>query len=150
MEKLHRDERGVEPMAMKLLVGVILLAIGLGIGVTLYTKWGGAAGSMLNFDVTVNPNSETLGVPPAGSDNTTDATVEVQSFAGYDKTVNLSCTGEPDNVDISFSNPSDTVPFSSTMTITIGSGAPTGTYAITIKATSEDETRTATYELTIS
>lgn len=45
-ELLH-DEAAVEPIVMKLLAAVALLAIGLGIGIGLYRRAGGAASEIL-------------------------------------------------------------------------------------------------------
>ena len=47
MKKLLRDEAGVEPIVMKLLAAVVLLALGLSIGVALYKKAGGIAENAL-------------------------------------------------------------------------------------------------------
>lgn len=45
--RLFREEAGVEPIVMKLLAAVVLLAIGLGIGVALYKRAGGMAENAL-------------------------------------------------------------------------------------------------------
>jgi NADH:ubiquinone oxidoreductase subunit K len=45
--KLLREEAGVEPIVMKLLAAVVLLAIGLSIGVALYKKAGSIAENTL-------------------------------------------------------------------------------------------------------
>ena len=47
MRKLLREEAGVEPIVMKLLAAVVLLAIGLSIGVALYKRAGGMAENAL-------------------------------------------------------------------------------------------------------
>lgn len=47
MKKLLRDEAGVEPIVMKLLAAVVLLALGLSIGVALYKKAGDIAENAL-------------------------------------------------------------------------------------------------------
>jgi hypothetical protein len=43
IRRLLKDEAGVEPIVMKLLAAVVLLALGLSIGVALYKKAGGMA-----------------------------------------------------------------------------------------------------------
>jgi hypothetical protein len=43
LKRLLKDEAGVEPIVMKLLAAVVLLALGLSIGVALYKKAGGMA-----------------------------------------------------------------------------------------------------------
>ena len=47
MKKLLRDEAGVEPIVMKLLAAVVLLALGLSIGVALYKRAGSIAENAL-------------------------------------------------------------------------------------------------------
>lgn len=43
IRRLLKDEAGVEPIVMKLLAAVVLLALGLSIGVALYKKAGSMA-----------------------------------------------------------------------------------------------------------
>lgn len=43
LKRLLKDEAGVEPIVMKLLAAVVLLALGLSIGVALYKRAGSAA-----------------------------------------------------------------------------------------------------------
>ena len=43
LRRLLKDEAGVEPIVMKLLAAVVLLALGLSIGVALYKKAGSMA-----------------------------------------------------------------------------------------------------------
>lgn len=145
LKRIYDDERGVEPMVMKLLAGIVLLAIGLGIGVTLYRHFGGAASTVLNYSVTLNPSSGTIARGSSGT-----VSVRVETFEGYNKVVSLSAEGMPDNVSITFSPSSGTPTFGSSMTIQVGSNAPLGTRTITVKATSEDGTKSAIYKLTIS
>lgn len=47
IKELLHDEAAVEPIVMKLLAAVALLAIGLGIGIGLYRKAGGTAENIL-------------------------------------------------------------------------------------------------------
>jgi hypothetical protein len=78
-QELLQDERGVEPTVMKILVGIILIAIGLGIGVTLYRHFGGAATHYLDFTVSVTPDGGTITLD---NDNSTTASISVESIAG--------------------------------------------------------------------
>lgn len=149
MKRFHTDESGVEPTVMKILVGVILVGIGLGVGIPLYLHFGGAAESYLNYSLSINPSEGTI---DNGSSDT--ATVSVESLAGYSKTVALTAHGVPDNVTVLFNEQSsytDTPPYDVTMKITVGSTASSGgPYTITIKGTSEDGTKKTSYDLTIS
>lgn len=145
---LLQDERGVEPTVMKILVGIILIAIGLGIGVTLYRHFGGAATHYLDFTVSVTPDGGTIILD---NDNSIIASVSVESIAGYTKEVALSASG-PSGITILFNEQltySDDCPFGVTMKVTVESGMSVGAYTITIKGTSEDGTKSTTYELTI-
>ncbi len=142
---LLEDERGVEPTVMKILVGIILIAMGLGIGVSLYKHFGSTATHYLDFTVSVTPGNGAI-----ERDNSGTVSINVETFSGYDKTVTLSCSGTPENVKITFSPMSGTPTFGSTMRIEVGSNAPVGTYTLTIKGRGADGTeKVATYELTI-
>ena len=141
-----RDQRGIEPTVMKLMAGIILLAIGLGVGIALYTAATKTATEALKFQVTLSPNAATI-----SRENTKNISVSIERLGDYSKTVTLSHSGKPDNVTISF-NPDNGVPsFGSTMTIIVGSAAVQKTTSITIKATGTDGVeKTATFELTVS
>lgn len=56
-------ERGVEPLVMKLMAGIILFAIGLGIGMTIYLRAGSSAGQALGFSVNVGADEVIIGGP---------------------------------------------------------------------------------------
>lgn len=148
LRSIRKDERGVEPTVMKILVGVILVGIGLGVGIPLYLHFGSAAKEYLNYSI---PDPQ----PPEGTiskDNSGTAEVSVESFAGYSKPVTLTASGVPSNVTVLFneqSSYSNTPPYEVTMKISVGAGASSGTYTITIRGTSEDGTKTASYELTV-
>ncbi len=149
MKGLLEDEAGVEPIVMKIMAGIILLAVGLGIGVALYQQAGMGAEQTLSFSVNVSPTNTTIGKPTT-SENTITAQVTVQPVLGYDKEVTLSATGMPKGVSISFSPQSSTPEFGSTMTISVDNTAEPGTTTITIRGTGEDDTtKSATFELTI-
>lgn len=141
---LDLGESGQEPTVMKILVGIILVAIGLGIGVTVYQKFGGAATEYLDYDVMVTPEAATASI---GESEIVE--VDVRTNVGFEEEVNLNATGIPKNVQVNF-NPSDGIPsFGSTMNVNLLEGAPLGTHTITIKADSGDMEKTATYSLTI-
>ena len=149
MKRLLKDEAGVEPTVMKIMAGIILLAIGLGIGVALYQRAGTGAEQALSFSVNVSPTNATIGKPTT-DENTTTAQVTVQPVLGYNKQVTLSATGMPTGVNVSFSPQSGTPEFGSTMTISVDNTAALGTTTITIRGTGADDTeKTATFELTV-
>lgn len=83
MKRLLEDEAGVEPIVMKIMAGIILLAVGLSIGVALYQQAGMGAQEALSFSVNVSPTSVTIGRPT--SEDTINAQVTVQPVLGYDK-----------------------------------------------------------------
>lgn len=146
--ELSEDERGVEPTVMKILVGVILVSIGLGIGVTMYQRFGSTAQNYLNYDVTVGSGSASVSI--GGS---TEVDVTVSTTTGYDGQVILVAEGYPeDDVSISFSPETGDPEFYSTMSINVGENAETGSHAITIKArqTEGDGEKTAKFDLTIT
>ena len=139
------DQRGVEPLALQIFAGVILLVIGLGIAYGIYIWAGKGATGVLSFSVSVSPTS---GTENRGGNFT--VSVSVQRIGSYDKTVALTATGVPDNVTYSFSPNSGVPSFFSTMTISVNSGANTGKTTITIKATGPDAVeQTAAFELTV-
>ncbi|MFH1821022.1 MAG: hypothetical protein ABH852_01055 [Methanobacteriota archaeon] len=144
------DQRGVEPLAMKLFAGIVLLVIGLGIGYAVYTWAGKGATGMLSFTVSVSPTSATVD-RPSDNVNTLSLSVSVQRIGTYDKSVTLTATGQPTGVTVSFAPSSGTPSFGSTMMITVDSSAARGKTTITIKATGPDSVeQTATFELTVA
>ncbi len=143
MKGLHSDERGVEPTAMKILVGVILVAIGLGVGITLYTQFDSA--SYLSYTVTATPSSDTI-----ARDRSDTVSISIESLGGHSGTIELTATGVLAGVTASLSPENGTGSFGSTMTVTVTGAAATGVSTITIKATSGDLEKTADYELTIT
>jgi len=145
------DNKGVEPLAMQIFAGIVLLVIGLGIGYAVYSWAGKGASSMLSFNVTLDTQSITIG-RPVGEENSTTVNMTVASFGGtYDKTVSLSATGQPTGVTVSFSPTSGKPEFSSIITVHVDNTAALGTSAITIRGTSDDSTeKTAALTLTVS
>lgn len=140
-----QEERGVEPLAMKIFAGIVLLVIGLGIGYGVYMWASGGVHETLSFSVDVSPNSATLS---AGEN--INVTVTVRRIGTYDKTVTLDATGEPDDVTVSFSPTSGVPEFGSTMTIRVASGATPGATTLTIRARGTDDIeKVATFTLTL-
>ncbi len=121
-------ERGVEPLVMKLMAGIILFAIGLGIGMTIYLRVGSSAGQALSFSVNVGADEVIIG-GPAADENSKTVQVSVEKIlGGYNKTVTLNATGVPDNVAVSFSSAGGAPDFGSTMTMKVGVNATLGCY----------------------
>ena len=145
----YLDDRGVEPLALQIFAGIILLIIGLGIGYAVYTWAGKSATSMLSYNVSASPTSATLTRPSGDSTVSVTVSISINRIAPYDKTVTLTASGIPDNVTVSFSPNNGTPSFFSTMTVTVGSAARSGT--ITIKATGPDSAeQTARFDLTVA
>lgn len=143
------DEAGVEPLAMKLFAGIVLLVIGLSIAYAIYTWAGKTSQGMLSFSVSLSPNSITVQIPDSGT-ATRNISVTVSRIGTYEGTVTLSATGQPGGVSVSFSPESGVPTFGSTMTITVDSGASAGTTTLTVRATGADGTQqTATLQLTL-
>lgn len=142
----------MEPLAMKILAGMILLAVGLGIGFAIYTRVGKGIEHMLSFSVKIEGQPEyglTLRVPSSG-ENSATLSIRVEEITPYDKTVSLSYSGAPTNVSLQFSPTSGKPTFSSSLTVRVSPGAPTGTHSITIRATGEDGAeQTATLRITL-
>ena len=144
------NQRGVEPLSMQLFAGIVLLVIGLGIGYAVYTWAGKGATGMLSYTVSVSPTGSTITRPTTGS-TTVDLSVSVQRIGSYDKSVELTATGAPTGVTVSFSPGSGTPSFGSSMRVTVSSSAALGKTTITIKATGPDSVeQTATFELTVA
>ncbi|GEM_PF-822733 len=149
MRELPSDERGVEPLAMKIFAGIVLLMIGLGIGYAVYTWAGKGTQQMLSFTVNVSPGTVTIEIPENGV-NMKNISVTITRIGTYDETVSLDAEGEPTGVNVSFSPASGKPDFGSTMTITVDNSAIAGVTTITIKATGADDTqKSATLELTL-
>ncbi|KXB04746.1 hypothetical protein AKJ50_02045 [candidate division MSBL1 archaeon SCGC-AAA382A13] len=147
-EGFNEDERGVEPTVMKILVGIILVSIGLGIGITTYHRIGGSVEGTLDYSVTITPTSKTIS---KGESKTID--VDVTTTVGFDEDVHLTAEGHPTNdVTIDFNPQNGNPTFGSAMTISIDADAQAqGDHTITVKATTGDGERekTATFDLTI-
>ena len=144
MRSLYENERGIEPTIMKLLVGVVLVSIGLGVGVTMYNEMGDSVSSALDYELTASP---TAGSVSRG--DSTDVSLEVNSLSEFDGQVDLHASGVPDNVEVAFRPGAGDPDFGSTMEIVVGSNAPAGTHTITVKGSSEDAEKATTFDLTV-
>ncbi|MEM3527301.1 MAG: CFI-box-CTERM domain-containing protein [Candidatus Bathyarchaeia archaeon] len=101
-----------------------------------------------NFTVTVAPSSRT-----AAQDSTTTFTVTGTSSDEYSATMTLTVSGLPAGVDYTFSPSSILIPAagsaSSTLTLSVGLTAPTGSYPVTITGTSGTQSQSVTVTLII-
>ncbi|MEU0151264.1 M28 family peptidase [Micromonospora fulviviridis] len=97
-----------------------------------------------DFSVAVSPASGS--VARGGS---TTATVSTATTSGSAQTVNLSATGAPSGVTVSFSPSSVTSGGSATMTVSVSATATTGTFTITVTGTGS-VSRSAGYTLTVT
>jgi len=156
MKGLLRDERGIEPIAVKILVGIILAIVGIGIGIGVYYGLGLGVQRGVeeivgpDFTASVSPSSATIGRPATG-ENSRTFSISVERLRGYDKTVTLSYSPTLTGVTITFSPSSGTPTFGSTMTIRVDNGAALGTTTITIRGTDADgKQKTATFALTVA
>ena len=139
MRGLSKDEVGVEPTVMKIMAGIILLAVGLGIGVAVYRWAGRGIEEQLSFSVDVDANEVVIGKPATG-DNSKSIQVNIEKIlGGYDKTVTLSYSPSRAGVTITF-NPSSGVPnFGSTMMVKVDSTATPENVTITVKGSGADD-----------
>jgi len=131
------------------MAGVILLAIGLGIGVAVYKTVGGAVTAM-KVDVTL-ASGTTIGRPASG-ENTDSIHVDVTFLnIGTAETATLDATGEPSGVTVTFSPSSGKPTFYSTMTVSVDNTAALGEYTLTIlaKTSSGATSGSAPFYLTI-
>ncbi len=136
MKRLHSDEKGVEPTAMKILAGVVLLAIGLGVGVTVYLNVGQQV-SGLQTSVLLDSETASIGIPASGENSETIG-VTVKLTFGNAEEVTLDVTSEPDDVSISF-NPASGTPefaadFHANMLIRVYSAATADNYVFDVVA----------------
>ncbi|GHJ47660.1 hypothetical protein Cs7R123_50020 [Catellatospora sp. TT07R-123] len=90
--------------------------------------------------------------PAAGSANrgsSVTTTVATTTTSGSAQTVNLSASGVPAGVTVSFSPPSVTSGGSATATVSVGASTAVGTYTITVTGTGS-VSHTTTYTLTVT
>ncbi|MER7912483.1 M4 family metallopeptidase, partial [Streptomyces sp. NPDC096068] len=96
-----------------------------------------------DFSLALNPSSGS--VQPGAS---VTSTVNTSTVGGNAQTVQLSASGAPSGVTVSFSPTSVTSGNSSTMTVQVAAGTANGTYPITVTGTGS-ATHTVTYQLTV-
>lgn len=96
-----------------------------------------------DFSLALNPASGS--VQPGAS---ATSTVSTATTGGSAQTVQLTASGAPSGVTVSFSPSSVTSGGSSTMTVQVASGAANGTYPITVTGTGS-ATHSVTYQLTV-
>jgi len=145
--KFLQEEVGVEPTALKIMAGVILLAIGLGIGVAVYRSVGKGVTGQLSFSVDLSPTSAT-----ADPGDNVSVQVTIGRLLDYDKVVTLSASRDSAYVEnVNFSTNNEAVPFSATMTIRVKATANGGATTITVKGTGADGvTSSAGFELSVT
>ncbi|MFF0478962.1 M4 family metallopeptidase [Streptomyces sp. NPDC004284] len=96
-----------------------------------------------DFSLALNPSSGS--VQPGAS---VTSTVNTSTTGGGAQTVQLSASGAPSGVTVSFSPSSVTSGSSSTMTVQVAAGTANGTYPITVTGTGS-ATHTVTYQLSV-
>ena len=132
------DERGVEPLAMKLFAGIVLLVIGLGIAYMVYGQISGWVPQALSYRVSVNPQSVSIG-RPAENENSIVVSVEVSEIGNYTEPVHLSCDYDSAFVKRYEFSINDVEPeFTAKLTLYVDSASALGTTTVVIRATSGD------------
>ena len=122
----------------------------------LASGWGSPNGSGLINALAANwstPGFFLAASPPSslvaqGSSGT--FTITSTATGGFSSPINLSASGQPTGVTVSFSPASISAAGTSTMTMTVGSSTATGNYAITVTGISGTTTETTTIFLTVT
>ncbi|GLW93978.1 M20/M25/M40 family metallo-hydrolase [Actinokineospora globicatena] len=96
------------------------------------------------FSLSLNPSSGSIAKGNSGT-----FSVATQTTSGSAQNVNLSASGQPSGVTVSFSPTSVQTGASSTATVAVASSATNGTYTITVTAAGATS-HTATYSLTVT
>ncbi len=99
------------------------------------------------FDFSLSTSPTQQSIAPGGS---ASSTVTVNMVAGPPQSVDLSVSGLPAGVSASFNPTSGTLPFTSTLSITVAPSASPGTSTLTIIGTGGGVTRQASFTLTVS
>jgi hypothetical protein len=99
------------------------------------------------FDFSISASPTGLGIAPGG---TGSYVVTVNSVSGGPQSVALSLSGAPPGVSASFSPPSGTPPFSSTLSVTSTSSVSPGAITLTITGSGGGTVHTTQVTLTIS
>ncbi len=97
------------------------------------------------FSLSASPTSVSVAQGKSGTSTITSAVT-----GGFDTAVNLTATGQPTGVTVTFSPTSITGAGTSTMTMAVASTTATGTYPITVKGTAGSTTETTTVTLTVT
>jgi hypothetical protein len=98
-----------------------------------------------DFSISVSPSSQTL-----NPGNSTTYTVTIGALNGFSGVVTLSASGLPSGASAGFSPATITGSGTSTMTVTTGTGAPTGNSTLSITGTSGSLTHSATATLVVA
>ena len=123
-------------------------------GYDLVTGWGSPNGaSLINALAGTSVTGFTVSASPAtvsvaqGTSGTSTVTAAVSG--GFNSSIALSASGEPSGVTVTFSPPSVNGAGTSTMTMSVASSTPVGTYPITITGTSGNATQSTTISLKV-
>jgi subtilase family serine protease len=124
-------------------------------GYDLVTGWGSPNGASLINALTGAPDTGfTVSASPTtvsvsqGSSGTSTVTTAVSG--GFNSSIALSASGEPNGVTVSFGPPSITGAGTSTMTMSVSATTPAGTYPITVTGTSGNATQSTTVSLKVA
>ena len=129
-----QDESGQEPTVLKILVGIILVSIGLGIGVTIYQQFGEEIQDF-GFEIEIAEEEITM-----GTNDTRNLEIETKAEFGIgegEENINLSIRSiEGDNLTAEFV--SSPIPIGGSTNLTIETNnTPTGEYTIEIEGESK-------------
>lgn len=120
------DERGVEPLAMQIFAGIVLLVIGLGVGIGVFS-WARGWTTAIKCDLSFDQNSAVIS---RGGNETIQVTIRY--VMGTKETVTPDATGGPNGVSVSFNPPSGEPDFYSNMTISVGASVEPDNYVLTV------------------
>lgn len=145
---IWEDERGVEPTVMKILVGIILVSLGLGIGVSLYQQFGEEIGDFgFELEFSDHPDGEVT----MGTSETKNVLVETRAEFGIgegEEEVTLNIRTIEGNLSASFV--SDTIPVGGSTNLTIETdNTPVGQYIIEIEGLADGEIEDASIEVNV-
>jgi hypothetical protein len=98
-----------------------------------------------DFTINVNPASQTV-----SQGQTVSYSVNLAALNGFSSSISLSVSGLPSGANGVFSNPSGTPNFASTLTITLSSNVPTGSYTLTVTGSGGGVTHLANLVLTVT
>ncbi len=98
-----------------------------------------------DFSVSVSPSSATVEAGTSAS-----ASLSTSVTSGKAQSLALTAEGAPSGATVTFAPTKVTAGQSSTVSIATAKSTPAGTYAITLRATGDKATRTASYSLTVT